>query len=124
MPILTDSMKNDLATTYGTQAAYAELATTAPGSSAGTAASTTARAAITWTAAGAVGPNGVGSQPATPGKRYGQAIFAILADATVAGINYFTALTGGTYKDGATLGTARVLRNGDSYTINITYTQA
>lgn len=124
MPLLTDSIKNDLATAYGTQAAYAELATTAPGSAAGTAASTTARSAITWTAAGAVGPLGAGSQPATPGKRYGQAVFAVLADVTVAGINYFTALTGGVYKDGASLGTPRVLKNGDSYTINITYTQA
>lgn len=124
MALKTDSIKNDLATTYGTQASHAELATTAPGSSAGTAAATTARAAISWAAAGAVGPLGAGSQPATPGVRYGQAVFSVLADATVAGINYFTASTGGTYKDGASLATPRALKNGDTYTINIAFTQS
>lgn len=123
MATKTNSIKNDLAAAYAAQCTHAELTTTLPTSTAGTAAPTTPRVPITWSAAGAVGPLGSTAQPATPGKIWGQAIFTIQADADVVGVNYFNALTAGTYKDGQEIPTPRSLKSGDTYTVGTAYTQ-
>lgn len=128
MTIKTDAMKNIVADAYAGAADYAALYSTAPsGSSPGTELSggspAYARKAITWNAAGAVGPAGSGVQPATPGVCYAQVVFDVEAGDTVAGAGVHTAITAGSYLDGAAV-TSQAFATQGTYTLNLSYTQS
>jgi len=111
----TTQLRENLAIAYGNSATHAALFTTAPtGTTAGTEVTggspAYARKALSWTA-GAVD----GSVTAT-------ATFDVPAGATVAGAGLYTAITGGTYLDGATV-TSQAFAAQGTYTLTITYTQ-
>lgn len=127
MTIKTDTMKNTVADAYAGAADYAALYSTVPsGSSPGTelagGSPAYARKAITWGAAGAVGPLGSGSQPATPGVCYAQVTFDVEAGDTVAGAGVHTAVTAGTYLDGGAV-TSQAFATQGTYVLNLSYTQ-
>ena len=92
MAIQTVTQRNTLATAYGTAATHAALYSTVPGASAGTeltgGSPAYARKAITWGAAAA------SAITAT-------VTFDVPSGATVAGAGVHTAITAGTYLDGA-----------------------
>ena len=113
MAIQTTAEKNNLATQYGTNAAYGAVYTTAPGASAGTEPSggspPYARKALTWGA-----PSG-GVVTAT-------ATFDIPAGTTVVGVGVHTAVTAGTYLDGTSV-TSQAFASQGTYQVTFTYTQ-
>jgi hypothetical protein len=114
MAIQTTVEKNNLATDYGTDAAYGAVYTTAPGASQGTEPSggspAYARKALTWGAP----TNGVITATAT---------FDIPAGATIVGIGVHTAVTAGTYLDGATV-TSQAFATQGTLAVTFTYTQS
>lgn len=113
MAIQTAAQKNTVATSYGTAATFAALYTTAPGASAGTEPSggspAYARKALTWGAP----TNGVITASVT---------FDVPAGATIVGAGVHTAVTGGTYLDGASV-TSQAFATQGQYTLTLTYTQ-
>lgn len=114
MAIQTTVMKNTLATAYSGAIAFFGLATTAPGSSRGTEVSggspAYARKAANW---GGVTAGVVVASPAA---------FDVPASTTVVGINAESAVTAGTYQDGATV-TSQPFSSQGTYTVVATYTQ-
>ena len=115
MAIQTAQGKENLAVAYGTNAAFGALYTTAPGATAGTeptgGAPAYARKALTW-AAGTV--DGVVTATAT---------FDVPSGATIVGVGVHTALTGGTYLDGASV-TSQAFASQGTYAVTFTYTQS
>ena len=113
MAIQTTAQKNNLATAYGTNATHAALYTTVPGASAGTEVTggspAYARKAITWGAAS----NGVITATVT---------FDVPSGVTIAGAGVHTALTAGTYLDGAAV-TSQAFASQGQYSLTLTYTQ-
>lgn len=113
MTIQTATQKNTLATAYGTAATHAAVYTTAPGGSAGTEPSggspAYARKAISWGAAS----GGVITATVT---------FDIPAGTTIVGAGVHTALTAGTYLDGASV-TSQAFATQGTYALTLTYTQ-
>jgi hypothetical protein len=111
--IQTVTQKNTLATSYGTAATHAALYTTAPGASAGTevtgGAPAYARKAISWGAAS----GGVITATVT---------FDVPTGTTVVGAGVHTALTAGTYLDGASV-TSQAFASQGTYQLTLTYTQ-
>jgi hypothetical protein len=111
--IQTATQKNNLATAYGTNATYAALYTTAPGGSAGTEVTggspAYARKAITWGAAS----GGVITATVT---------FDVPTGTTVVGAGVHTAVTAGTYLDGASV-TSQAFASQGTYQLTLTYTQ-
>jgi hypothetical protein len=114
MAIQTTTEKNALATKYGTDAAYGAIYTTAPGASAGTEPSggspAYARKALSWGAAS----GGVVTATAT---------FDVPAGTTIVGVGVHTALTAGTYLDGASV-TSQAFASQGTYAVTFTYTQS
>lgn len=111
MAIQTTAEKNSLATKYGTDAPYGAVYTSAPGASAGTEPTGVyARKALTWSAP----TNGVITASAT---------FDIPAGATIVGIGLHSALTAGTYIDGATI-TSQAFGTQGTLAVTFTYTQS
>lgn len=125
MTLQTTAIKNALATAYGTTATHAALYTTVPGGSAGTEVTggspAYARKAITWGSPNTAGPLGAGAQPATPGVVYAQVLFDVAAGVTVAGAGVHTAITAGTYLDGAAV-TSQPFGTQGTYTLNLSST--
>lgn len=113
MTIQTVTQKNTLATAYGTAATHAAVYTTAPGGSAGTEPSggspAYARKAISWGSAS----GGVITATVT---------FDIPAGTTIVGAGVHTALTAGTYLDGAAV-TSQAFATQGTYALTLTYTQ-
>lgn len=113
MAIQTTVQKNTLATSYGTAATHAALYTTAPGASAGTEVTggtpAYARKAITWGAAA----GGVVSATVT---------FDVPTGTTVVGAGVHSAITAGTYLDGASV-TSQAFASQGTYQLTLTYTQ-
>lgn len=113
MAIQTSAMKNVLATEYGATALYAALYTTAPGASAGTEVTggspAYARKAITWGAPS----NGVITATVT---------FDVPSGTTVVGAGVHSAVTAGTYYDGASV-TSQAFASQGTYQLTLTYTQ-
>lgn len=113
MTIQTATQKNNLATAYGTAATHAALYTTAPGGSAGTEVTggspAYARKAITWGSP----TNGVMTATVT---------FDVPSGTTVVGAGVHTALTAGTYLDGASV-TSQAFATQGTYALTLTYTQ-
>jgi hypothetical protein len=111
--IQTATQKNNLATAYGNAATHAALYTTVPGASAGTEVTggspAYARKAITWGAPS----NGVIT---------GTVTFDVPSGTTVAGAGVHTALTAGTYLDGAAV-TSQAFASQGTYALTLTYTQ-
>jgi len=114
MAIQTVGEKNSLATKYGTDAPYAALYTTAPGATAGTEVTggspAYARKAITWGS-----PSG--------GVITGTVTFDVPAGTTVVGAGLHSAVTAGTYLDGAAV-TSQAFASQGTYTITFSYTQS
>ena len=112
MAIQTSTEKNSLATKYGTDAAYGAVYTTAPGATAGTeptgGSPAYARKALTWGAPS----NGVITASAT---------FDIPAGTTVVGVGLHSALTAGTYLDGASV-TSQNFSSQGTYSVTFTMT--
>lgn len=129
MTIKTDTQKNNLATAYGVAATHAAAYTTAPsGSSPGTevvgGSPAYARKAISWGTAGAVGPLGAGSQPATPGVSYAQVTFDIPTGTTLLGAGVHSASSGaGNYLDGGSV-TSQAFASQGTYVLNLSYSQS
>lgn len=113
MAIQTTVEKNSLADKYGVDCPYGALYTTAPGASAGTEPSggspAYARKALTWSAAS----GGVTSATAT---------FDVPTGVTILGIGLHSAVTAGTYKDGASI-TSQAFSSQGTLTVTFTYTQ-
>jgi hypothetical protein len=113
MTIQTATQKNTLATAYGTAATHAALYTTVPGGSAGTEVTggspAYARKAISWGAAS----GGVITATVT---------FDVPASTTIAGAGVHTAITAGTYLDGAAV-TSQAFASQGTYALTLTYTQ-
>lgn len=113
MAIQTATQKNTLATSYGTAATHAALYTTAPGGSAGTEVSggspAYARKALSWGAAS----GGVITVTVT---------FDVPTSTTVVGAGVHTAITAGTYLDGAAV-TSQAFASQGTYALTLTYTQ-
>jgi hypothetical protein len=111
--IQTATQKNNLATAYGTNATYAALYTTAPGATAGTEVTggspAYARKSISWGAAS----NGVITATVT---------FDVPSGTTVVGAGVHTAVTAGTYLDGASV-TSQAFASQGTYQLTLTYTQ-
>lgn len=114
MAIQTVTQRNTLAQAYGTAATHAALYTTAPGGSAGTEVSggspAYARKALSWGAAS----SGAVSVTVT---------FDVPSGTTVVGAGVHTALTAGTYLDGASV-TSQAFASQGTYTLTLTYTQS
>ena len=114
MAIQTVTMKNTVATAYGSAAAFGALATTAPGSTAGTEVTggspVYARKALTWGAS-------------SGGVILATAVFNIPSGTTVIGTMVYSALTGGTYLDGDTI-TSQVFSSQGTLTVNFTFTES
>ena len=115
MAIQTNTQKETLAVAYGAAATYGALYTTAPGGSAGTEPSggspAYARKPLTWTAGGS---DGVVTAVAT---------FDVPTGVTIVGVGVHTAVTGGTYLDGASI-TSQAFGSQGTYQITFTYTQS
>jgi hypothetical protein len=114
MAIQTTTQKNTLATAYGTAATHAALYTTAPSSSAGTEVTggspAYARKALSWGAPA----SGVITVTVT---------FDVPTGTTVVGAGVHTAITAGTYLDGATV-TSQAFASQGTYQLTLTYTQS
>lgn len=115
MAIQTNTQKETLAVAYGAAATYGALYTTAPGGSAGTEPSggspAYARKPLTWTAG------------ASDGVVTAVATFDVPSGATIVGVGVHTAVTGGTYLDGASI-TSQAFGSQGTSQITFTYTQS
>lgn len=114
MALQTAAIKNDLATKYSTDCAYGALFTTAgPYTSAGTEPSggSPAYARLAWSWGSASG--GVISATA--------ATFNVPASTTVQGVGMFSAVTAGTYYDGAAI-TSQTFASQGTYAVTPTFT--
>lgn len=114
MPIQTVTQRNTLAAAYATAATHAALATTVPAGTAGTEPSggspAYARKAATWSA------------PASSVVTATPPAFDVPSGATIAGAQFFNALTVGTYLDGGSVPSQPFSSQG-TYTLTATYTQ-
>jgi hypothetical protein len=112
--IQTATMKNTLASSYATAAAWMAAYTTTPGSSAGTeptgGSPAYARKAPTWGSPSA----GVVTATAVP--------LDIPASTTVVGVGFHSAVTAGTYLDGATV-TSQTFASQGVYSVTPTFTE-
>jgi len=115
MAIQTNAQKETLAIAYGGAATYGAVYTTSPGTSAGTEPSggspAYARKALSWTAG------------ATDGVVTATATFDIPAGTTIVGAGVHTAVTAGTYLDGASV-TSQAFASQGTYAVTFTYTQS
>lgn len=115
MAIQTNVQKETLSTAYGTAATYGAVYTTAPGATAGTeptgGAPAYARKALTWVPGASDGVNAA------------SAVFDLPAS-TIVGYGVHTAVTGGTYLDGASFGSSIAFSVQGQLTVNFTYTQS
>lgn len=108
MAIQTAAMKNALADRYAALATHGAIYSTVPGATAGTAIG--AREPLTWAAAA----NGVTTATA---------VFDVPAGETVRGAGVHSALTAGTYYDGAAV-TEQAFASAGTYTVTYTFTQS
>lgn len=115
MAIQTNTQKETVAIAYGGAAAYGALYTTAPGASAGTEVTggspAYARKALSWVAG------------TTDGIVTATATFDVPAGSTVVGIGVHTAITAGTYLDGASI-TSQAFSTQGTLAVTFTYTQS
>lgn len=114
MAIQTATQKNTLATAYGAAATHAALYTTVPAGTAGTevtgGAPAYARKVLAWGAP----TNGVITATAV--------VFDVPSGTTIAGAGVHSAITAGTYLDGAAV-TSQAFASQGTYTLTLTYTQ-
>lgn len=112
MAIGTVTMRNALCTAYATNAPYCTLTSTAPsGAVAGTELVGITRQPSNW---GSPAASAVTSAPAA---------FSIASGQTVAGVQYMSASTAGTFLDGVGL-TGQTFSSAGTYTVTVTYTQS
>lgn len=113
MAIQTAAMKNICSDAYKGAALYAALYTTAPGGSPGTEVSggspAYARKSLSWGASS----NGVTSATVT---------FDVPAGTTIVGAGVHSAVTAGTYYDGASV-TSQAFASQGTYQLTLTFTQ-
>jgi hypothetical protein len=115
MAVQTVNMRNALATAYGTNAPYAALCSTAPSSTAGTeltgGSPAYARQAANW---GSASSSAITASPAA---------FNVASGSTVAGVEFYSAVTAGTYMDGVSV-TSQAFASQGTYTVTATFTQS
>ncbi len=113
MAIQTVTQRNNLATSYATNATHGALYTTVPGASAGTEVSggspAYARKTMGW---GAAATSAVTGAP----------VFDVPSGTTVLGFGVHTAVTAGTYLDGVGV-TSQAFASQGTYSVTATYTQ-
>jgi hypothetical protein len=114
MAIQTVTMRNALVDAYKAQATHAALYSTVPAGTAGTELSggspAYARKALSW------GATSASSSSVT-------VTFDVGSGSTVAGAGVHTAITGGTYLDGAGV-TSQAFASQGTYQLTLTYTQS
>jgi len=114
MAINTVTQRNTLATAYAAAATHMALYSTVPGASAGTeltgGSPAYARKASNW---GTASASAIVAAPAA---------FDVASGSTVAGIGFHTAISAGTYLDGAAV-TSQAFASQGTYTVTATYTQ-
>lgn len=114
MAIATNTEKQNLATQYGNNAAYASLHTADPGTTGASEVSggspAYARKAITWTAG-------------TTGTATGTVTFDVPTGVTVTYCGLWTASSGGSFLDKATV-TSQTFSAQGTYQLSLTYTQS
>lgn len=115
MAIATNTEKQNLATQYGNNAAYASLHTATPGSTGASEVTNTgspayARKALTWT-------------PGTTGTNTATVTFDVPTGITITHAGVWTALTAGTFLDGAALGSSQAFSSQGTYQLTLTFTQ-
>lgn len=107
-------MKNFLSDEYKLRATYGAVYTTAPGASQGTEPTggtpAYARKALTWSASSA-------------GVTSATAVFDIPTGTTLVGAGVHSAITAGTYYDGASV-TSQAFASQGTYTVTYTFTQS
>jgi hypothetical protein len=115
MAIQTAQQKENVAIAYGTNATFGAVYTTAPGATAGTeptgGSPAYARKSLSWTAG------------TVDGVVTATAVFDIPSGATIVGAGVHTAVTAGTYLDGASV-TSQAFSSQGTYTVTFTYTQS
>jgi hypothetical protein len=115
MAIQTAQQKENVAIAYGNAATFGAVYTTAPGASQGTeptgGSPAYARKSLTWTAG------------TVDGIVTATAVFDIPSGSTIVGAGVHTAVTAGTYLDGASV-TSQAFASQGTYTVTFTYTQS
>lgn len=113
MAIQTATLRTTMATNYGTATPYMAVYSTVPTTTAGTeiTGGTYARQASNW---GTASASVITAAPAA---------FNIPAGSTAAGVGFHSALTAGTYLDGASI-TSQAFSSAGTLTVTATYTQA
>lgn len=115
MAINGQNARSGLANAYGTGAPFAAITTTVPGASAGTeptgGSPAYARKATTWGGAGATNTNAMSA-----------VTFDVPSGANIQGAEFMSALTAGTYWDGAGV-TAQAFSSQGQYVLSASYTQ-
>lgn len=115
MAIQTATKRTSMATAYASDISHIALATSAPGASAGTEVSGGSPAyARKASNAGTAAASAIVFSPAA---------FDVPTGTTLLGINMMTALTAGTYLDGASV-TSQAFASQGTYTVTATYTQS
>lgn len=114
MAVQTNAMKNIISDAYKAAATHGAIYTTAPGASAGTEPSggspAYARKALSWGSSS----NGVVSTTGT--------VFDVPASTTIVGAGVHSAISAGTYYDGAGV-TSQAFASQGTYTVTYTFTE-
>lgn len=107
----TDAEKNAIADAEAARITHLSLHTADPGTTGAAEASggSYARKAVTFNAAGAVGPLGAALQPATVGKAWSSEVTFDANAATYTHMGAWSALTAGTFRGGNALAAQQVL---------------
>ena len=115
MAIQTAGLRTTLAAAYATACAYIGLATTAPGASRGT--------EVTGGSPAYARKASNAGTAASSAVTFAPAAFDVPSGTTVVGINMESAVTAGTYLDGASV-TSQAFASQGTYTVTATYTQS
>lgn len=115
MAIATNTEKQNLATQYGNNAAYASLHTATPGTTGASevtgGAPAYARKALTWS-------------PGTTGTNTATVTFDVPTGITITHAGVWTAVTAGTFLDGAALAASQAFSAQGTYQLSLTFTQS
>ena len=120
MAVNTVTMRNRLATAYGTEGDYAALFTTALG---GTAPNNTPGTEVTG-GSPAYARKLISWGTATGGAITGTVIFDVPSGVTVTSAGVYDAITAGTFLDGGALSAPQAFSSQGTYTLTLTYTQS
>lgn len=117
----TDAERNYLADQEAARFAFLSLHTANPGTTGASEATggSYARKAPTFNAAGAAGPLGAGSQPATVGVAWSSEVTFDVAAGTYTHVGGWSAASAGTFRGGNTLSSSQVLNSAGQVKVSI-----